>query len=59
MLNYPSQLVCAGLQEPEADVVRTNSLPRRDPLELIPHLQCCKGQVGAGLCAQGCWWGSY
>ncbi|KAI3371773.1 hypothetical protein L3Q82_024329 [Scortum barcoo] len=46
----PTQLVCAGLQEPGADAIRTCCFPGPVLLQGIPHLVCCEEQAGAGRC---------
>ena len=55
VFNNPTQLICAGLEEPGTDAVWTCGFSCLDLLELVSHLGCSEGQVGAGeVCVGGC-----
>lgn len=47
-LKNHTQLVCAGVQEPGADAIRTRHFPGPVLFQGLPHLVCCKEQAGAG-----------
>jgi len=44
----PTQLICAGLEEPRANAIRACSLSDLDLPELLSHLCCYDEQVRAG-----------